>query len=304
MAKIIVYGPKSESTKQVEDVQVPQENHEPRRDEDPDVAPEVDEADYQEESTDTPAEFDYPAYDPAVAKEEAIPMIYTLVAVILGAVVVILAVMLMTRPTELPIEIAQYSVECAEDGTSMILLTDCPDNTRVDVYKDNQLMPYDQSVIKGGVRITGVEPGMYVVHAVTVTRSCVVYGLVQVNLMSASKYEGLTQVVAVAVKNIKDDGDKRAHCEALFQNYEKHALAKTTDVEALLKSTNATTNEILGFDAPDAEQVLENEAEWYTIFKPNGLIDKYLKEHDIFITVSNYRYVMTAIALGLREGAK
>lgn len=298
MAKIIVYGPKVE--------EVPQEKPEPKDQNDtPEPAPEVDDSTYQEEEAEgNTAEFDYPAYDPNVAKEESIPMMYTLIAAILGGIVIILAVILLTRPTELPVEIAQYSVECSEDGTSMLLLTDCPDNTRVDVYKDNQLMTYDQSVVKGGVRITGVEPGMYVVHAVTVTRSCVIYGLVQVNLLSASKYEGLTQAVANAVKAIKDDGDKRAHCEALFQNYEKHALARTTDVEALLRSTNATTNEILGFDAPDAEQVLDNEAEWYTIFKPNGLIDKYLKEHDIFITVSNYRYVMTAIALGLREGAK
>lgn len=296
MAKIIVYGPKVE--------EVPQEKPEPQEEEVNEPTPEVDDSTYQDAEGDPPAEFNYPSYDPAVAKEESIPMIYTLVAALLGVVVLVLAVILMTRPTELPVEVAQYSVECSEDGTSMLLLTECPNNTRVDVYKDNQLMPYDQSVVKGGIRITGVEPGMYVVHAVTVNHACVVYGIVQVNLLSASKYEGLTQVVAVAVKAIKDDGDKRAHCEALFQNYEKHALERTTDVEALLKSTNSTTNEILGFDTPDSEQVLENEAEWYAIFKPNGLIDKYLKEHDIFITVSNYRYVMTAIALGLKEGAK
>lgn len=303
MGKLIVYGPKSkQDPKPVEEapVEAPVEEEAQNTPE-----PTVPDEEYQSEDSGAGStEFEYPTYVPEETKQETIPTLYSVVAITLAGILVLLAVVLLTRPTELPVDIQQYVVECSEDGRSMLLFTDDPQHTRVDVYKDNELVEYPQEQVKGGVRIDNVDPGIYVVHAITVTRSYVGYGLVQVNLQSASKYAGLTSAVANAVRAIKEDPDKQAHCMALYQNYEKHSMEKTTDIEELLRSTNAVTNEILGFDAPDGEEELTNECEWYTIFKPNGVIDKYLKEHDIFITTSNYKYILAAIAQGLQEGSR
>ena len=299
MGKLIVYGPKSkQDPRPAEEVkpEVPAEEEDQNTPE-----PEVPE---EEEGDGKDTEFEYPPYVPEDTKQETIPTLYSVVGITLAGILVLLAIILLTRPTELPVDIQQYVVECSEDGRSMLLFTDDPQHTRVDVYKDNELVEYPQEQVKGGVRIDNVDPGVYVVHALTVTRSYVGYGLVQVNLQSASKYAGLTSVVADAVRKIKEDPDKKAHCIALYQNYEKHSMEKTTDIEELLRSTNAVTNEILGFEVPDDEQLLSNEAEWYVIFKPNGVIDKYLKEHDIFITTSNYKYILAAIAQGLQEGSR
>lgn len=297
MGKLIVYGPKSKQD------QRPVEEVKPKPADDQSTPePEVEE-EITQDDTEAP-EFEYPPYVPEETKQETIPTLYSVVAITLAGILVLLAIILLTRPTKLPVDIQQYVVECSEDGRSMLLFTDDPQHTRVDVYKDNELVEYPQEQVKGGVRIDNVDPGIYVVHAITVTRSYVGYGLVQVNLQSASKYAGLTSVVADAVRKISEDPEKKAHCMALYQNYEKHSMDKTTDIEELLRSTNAVTNQVLGFDAPDGEEELTNECEWYTIFKPNGVIDKYLKEHNIFITVSNYKYILAAIAQGLQEGSR
>lgn len=301
MGKLIVYGPKSKQDPRPAEEVKPEI---PAEEEQGTVEPVVPEEEESDDSDGTDFEYPQPNYTPEEVKQETIPTLYSVVAITLAGILVMLAVILLTRPTKLPIDIQQYVVECSEDGRSMLLFTDDPQHTRVDVYKDNELVEYPQAQVNGGIRIDNVDPGMYVVHAITVTRSYVGYGLVQVNLQSASKYVGLTSVVADAVRKIKEDPDKKEHCIALYQNYEKHSLEKTTDIEELLRSTNSVTNEVLGFNAPDGEEKLTNECEWYTIFKPNGVIDTYLKERDIFITTSNYKYILAAIAQGLQEGSR
>lgn len=243
----------------------------------------------------------YTIYTADNTKQAEIPLKYKIWSAVVLIAMCIFGYFLATKNTYIPVNNVEVTVEVNDNDSSFMVLLDDLEHSQVDLFYDNAHLALRPKTTSAGLLYSDLKPGQYTVHILDVRRSYINYGVRTVTMGSPADVKDLTELVAKAIRDLPDEGNKLSICNDLIVSFLNAATPGCVDIAAREKELIHTNNVAMGFEG---EPKLENESVWFNIFKKNGLISEYLKKKGTDVTVSNYSAIYTAIANGIKEGIK